>query len=276
LSSVSSSERETPTDFRTSLSETHGQARPGGLSPAPPSKPTSDAQPQAAARPAPPVPPMLKAEAPPLSDVAGTSAVLLVDPEKILRAFRNLVPENYFREFDEVVALIDKGLSAAIRGQLLICVINGILTWIGLVIFGVKYSLILALLAGTMSLIPIFGSILSSIPIIIVALVSTAAGIDVFKGAMMLAWIIGIHLIEANLLNPKIIGTAAKIHPVVVIFAVVAGERTSGPIGALLAVPLVSAVQAVFIYLRQKARAAADAPTSSPEAEAAADGRSRS
>jgi predicted PurR-regulated permease PerM len=183
------------------------------------------------------------------------SAFLLVDPGRILRGLRNLVPEIYFREFDEVVGLIDKGLSAAIRGQLLICVINGLLTWLGLAIFGVKYSLILALLAGTMSLIPIFGSILSSIPIIIVALVSTTAGIDLFKGGMMLAWIIGIHLIEANLLNPKIIGTAAKIHPVVVIFAVVAGERSYGPIGALLAVPIVSAVQAVFIYLRQKARA---------------------
>lgn len=185
------------------------------------------------------------------------SAFLLVDPGRILRALRNLVPEIYFREFDEVVALIDKGLSGAIRGQLLICVINGLLTWLGLAIFGVKYSLILALLAGTMSLIPIFGSILSSIPIIIVALVSTSTGIDLFKGGIMLAWIIGIHLIEANLLNPKIIGTAAKIHPVVVIFAVVAGERSYGPIGALLAVPIVSAVQAVFIYLRQKARASA-------------------
>jgi predicted PurR-regulated permease PerM len=187
------------------------------------------------------------------------SAFLLLDPERIIGALRNLVPESSYKDFDNVVALIDRGLSGAIRGQLLICIVNGLLTWLGLAIIGVKYQLLLAVLAGVMSLIPIFGSILSSIPIIIVALVSGGGGVDFVKGLMILAWIIGIHLLEANLLNPKIIGTAARIHPVVVIFAVVAGERTYGPIGALLGVPLVSAVQAVFIYLRQKVRSGEDA-----------------
>jgi len=182
------------------------------------------------------------------------SAFLLVDTGRILRWFRNLVPKRYFSDFDNVVVLIDKGLSGAIRGQLVICAINAALTWVGLVLIGVKYSLLLALLAGVMSLIPIFGSILSSIPIVLVALASGESGLDLLKGVLILAWIIGIHLLEANLLNPKIMGTAAKIHPVVVIFAVVAGERTYGPIGALLGVPLVSAVQAVFLYLRRKVR----------------------
>jgi predicted PurR-regulated permease PerM len=193
------------------------------------------------------------------------SAFLLVDTERILRWFRGLVPEPHFDDFDNVIVLIDKGLSGAIRGQLIICVINGVLTWIGLVLIGVKYALLLGLLAGVMSLIPIFGSILSSFPIVIVALASGESGVDLLKGFLVLAWIIGIHLLEANLLNPKIMGTAAKIHPVVVIFAVVAGERTYGPIGALLGVPLVSAVQAVFMYVRRKQRAQQDMPTERKE-----------
>ncbi|MFH1131024.1 MAG: AI-2E family transporter [Pseudomonadota bacterium] len=182
------------------------------------------------------------------------SAFLLVDTDRILAWFRNLIPDKFHGDFDNVVKLIDKGLSGAIRGQLLICLINGVLTWIGLNLFGIKYPFLLALLAGVMSLIPIFGSILSSIPIIVVALVSSAEGVDLLKGVLILAWIIGIHLLEANALNPKIIGTAAKIHPVIVIFSVVAGQQTYGAIGALLAVPLVSAVQAVFTYLRGKMR----------------------
>jgi predicted PurR-regulated permease PerM len=186
------------------------------------------------------------------------SAFLLVDTERILRWFRNLVPRIYFQDFDNVIKLIDKGLSGAIRGQFIICIINGVLTGIGLWIFDVKYPLLLALLAGVMSLIPIFGSILSSIPIVLVALASGEEGVSVVKGVLILAWIIMIHLVEANLLNPKIMGTAAKIHPVIVIFAVVAGERTYGPMGALLGVPLVSAIQAVFIYLRRKVRGEID------------------
>ena len=91
-----------------------------------------------------------------------------------------------------------------------------------------------------MSLIPIFGSILSSVPIVIVALVSGEQGVDIFRGVAMLLWIVGIHFIEANLLNPKIIGTAAKIHPVLVIFALFLGEHSYGLVGALLAVPILS------------------------------------
>ena len=53
----------------------------------------------------------------------------------------------------------------------------------------------------------------------------------------MLAWIILIHLFEANLFNPKIMGNAAKIHPVLVVFALIAGEHSYGLVGALFAVP---------------------------------------
>ena len=56
-------------------------------------------------------------------------------------------------------------------------------------------------------------------------------------GAAILLWIIGIHALEAYVLNPKILGTAARIHPVVVAFALIAGERSYGLVGALFAVP---------------------------------------
>jgi len=179
-------------------------------------------------------------------------AFILIDLEKVHGFLRGLFPPNVREDYDVIIAGMDRGLSGVIRGQLLICVINGILTYIGLLIFDVKYGLILATVAGTMSLIPIFGSILSSIPIVTVALVSGDSGIDVFRGIAMTLWIIGIHFIEANLLNPKIIGTAAKIHPVLVIFALFLGEHSYGLVGALLAVPILSATQVVFMYFYRK------------------------
>ena len=182
------------------------------------------------------------------------SAFLLLDTERLLDWLRNLIPSSYHTDFDNVIVLTDRALGGAIRGQLLICVVNGVLTGIGLFLIGVKYALVLAVVAGVMSLIPIFGSILSTIPIVVVALVSGEHGIDLLRGALVLGWIIVIHLLEANLLNPKIIGTAARIHPVIVIFAVVAGQRTYGAMGALFAVPIVSAVQAMFVYIRAKVR----------------------
>lgn len=180
------------------------------------------------------------------------AAFILIDLEKVHAFLRSLFPANVRDDYDIIIADIDRGLSGVIRGQLLICLINGILTYIGLLIFGVKYSLILAMVAGMLSLVPIFGSILSSVPIVLVALVSKGEGIDVFRGVAMTAWIIGIHFIEANLLNPKIIGTAAKIHPVLVIFSLFLGEHSYGLVGALLAVPILSAVQVVFMYFYRK------------------------
>jgi predicted PurR-regulated permease PerM len=179
-------------------------------------------------------------------------AFILIDLGKVHGFLRGLFPANVRDDYDVIMEGIDRGLSGVIRGQLLICLVNGILTYIGLLIFGVKYSLILAVVAGMLSLIPIFGSILSSVPIVAVALVSSEDGIDIFRGVAMTLWIIGIHFIEANLLNPKIIGSAAKIHPVFVIFSLFLGEHSYGLVGALLAVPILSAIQVVFMFLYRK------------------------
>jgi predicted PurR-regulated permease PerM len=66
-------------------------------------------------------------------------------------------------------------------------------------------------------------------------------------------WIIGIHLVEANLLNPKIMGESAKIHPALVVFVLVAGEHFYGIVGALFAVPITSVGLAFFKVLHRRA-----------------------
>ena len=68
-----------------------------------------------------------------------------------------------------------------------------------------------------------------------------------------MGWIVGIHFLEANLFNPKIVGTAARIHPVVVVFALLVGEQTGGLIGAVIAVPIASMVQGLFLFFRRRA-----------------------
>ena len=108
-------------------------------------------------------------------------------------------------------------------------------------------ALILAFIAAVFSIIPIFGTILSSIPSVGDALTQSFT-----LGFLVLLWIVVIHLIEANILNPKIIGTSARIHPVFVVLALVAGEYAYGLFGALLAVPVFSIFQTLFLYFRSK------------------------
>jgi predicted PurR-regulated permease PerM len=179
------------------------------------------------------------------------AAFILIDLGRVRRFLRSLVPDTYAQDYDRIAHGIDRGLSGVIRGQLLICLINGVFTYIGLVIFDVKYSLLLAGVACVMSLVPIFGSVLSSIPIVAIALVSSGR-FDVRQGLYVLGWILLIHFIEANFLNPKIMGDAARIHPVVVVFALVAGEYTYGLVGALFAVPVASIIQTLFTYFRRR------------------------
>jgi predicted PurR-regulated permease PerM len=193
------------------------------------------------------------------------AAFILIDMRRIRVFLRSLVPDQYQTDYDRITEGIDRGLSGVIRGQLVICLINGALTYVGLMIFKVKYALLLAGLAAVMSLIPIFGSVLSSIPIVAIALISSGT-FDIFRGLKILLWIIGIHQVEANFLNPKIMGDSAKIHPVLVVFALIAGEHSYGLVGALFAVPVASIIQTMFIYFRRRkstrhtAPAAAAAP----------------
>ncbi len=179
------------------------------------------------------------------------AAFILIDLERVRGFIRSLVPENYQTDFDRIAGGVDRGLSGVIRGQLTICLINGALTYVGLLIFQVKYSLLLAGIATVMSLIPIFGSFLSSVPIVVVAVVSRGE-FDLMLGVYVTGWIVLIHMLEANFLNPKILGNSARIHPVLVVFALVAGEHTYGLVGALFAVPVLSIVQTVFMYMRRK------------------------
>ncbi|AUX25534.1 hypothetical protein SOCEGT47_060810 [Sorangium cellulosum] len=184
---------------------------------------------------------------------------LILTHEKILRFFRELWHPSSRDSFDRFLRRLDRGLSGVVRGQLLICLVNGVLSAIGFWLFDLKYWPILSIVAGVMSLIPIFGSILSSIPAVVIGLTQsfgTAVGV--------LAWIVGIHQLEANFLNPKIIGDAAKIHPVLVVLALLIGEHFFQITGALFAVPCLSIAQTVFLHFRESTLGLADPTASVP------------
>ena len=173
------------------------------------------------------------------------AAYLMHTRESIMDFFRSLPPKESQSSFDRLMFRIDRGLAGVVRGQLLICLVNGVLSAVGFWMFGLKYWPILAIVAGVMSIIPIFGSILSTIPAVMIGLTQ-----DFWTALWVLLWIIGIHQVEANLLNPKIIGVAAKIHPVLVVFALIIGEHFFGLWGALLAVPVLSLTQSLFQHFR--------------------------
>jgi predicted PurR-regulated permease PerM len=173
------------------------------------------------------------------------AAYIMLTREKILDFFRALVRESNRKGFDALAARMDEGLSGVVRGQLVICGINGVLSAVGFAMVGLKYWPVMALVAAVFSLIPIFGSIASAIPAVAVGLTQGLG-----TASFVLLWIVGIHQLEANVLNPKIMGDSAKIHPVLVIFALLVGEHFFHAVGALLAVPTMSVAQSLFLHFR--------------------------
>jgi predicted PurR-regulated permease PerM len=176
------------------------------------------------------------------------TAFLSKDAPRIIRYFESLVPSSYRADFQRLLKGIDTGLSGVVRGQLAIMLVNGALTLIGLLVLKVPFAFALAFLATILYVVPFFGTFLSSVPIVLLALTSGGPS----RGLLALAWIAGIHALESYVMNPKIMGDAARIHPVLIVLALVLGERTAGIAGALLAVPVMSVFVAVFRFLHRK------------------------
>ena len=193
------------------------------------------------------------------------TAFISMDAPRIVRFTESLVPATWRPDLRRLLHGIDAGLAGVVRGQLTIMLVNGVLTLVGLLVLRIPFAFALSALATLLYVVPIFGTILSSIPIVLLA--TTAGGLS--KGLLALGWILVIHALEAYVLNPKIMGDAARIHPVLIVLALVIGERSLGIVGALLAVPLASVVVAVFRFLQRKLaeleeRAAAHAPALRP------------
>jgi putative heme transporter len=186
------------------------------------------------------------------------TAFFSMDAPRIVRWLESLVPSTYRPDFQRLLRGIDTGLSGVVRGQLAIMLVNGALTLVGLLVLKIPFAFALAFLAFLLYMVPLFGTILSSVPIVFLALTSGGPT----RALLALGWIAGIHAVESYVLNPKIMGDAARIHPVLIVLALVVGERSAGIAGALLAAPVMSVLVAVFRFLHRKldeldARAAA-------------------
>ena len=191
------------------------------------------------------------------------TAFISMDAPRIIRFTESVVPMSWRPDLRRLLHGIDTGLAGVVRGQLTIMLLNGFLTLVGLLVIRVPFAFALSAVATLLYVVPIFGTILSSVPIVLLAL--TAGGVS--KALLALAWILVIHALEAYVLNPKIMGDAARIHPVLIVLAIVIGERSFGIFGALLAVPIASVIVAIFRFLLRKLaeldeRAAPAAPAS--------------
>ena len=165
---------------------------------------------------------------------------LLIEERGIQKFLKLLTPYKHQGYVLSLFLRIEKKMGHWLLGQLVSCVIVGVLTFIGLYLLKVPYALVLALAVGVSEIIP-FGPVIAFIPAGILGLMqSTLTGILV--GVLYLL----IQQIEGNLIVPQIMKRAVGLNPVLVILALLIGAKLGGLLGLLIAIPAAAAIS-VFI-----------------------------
>lgn len=168
---------------------------------------------------------------------------LLRDWDRLVAYVRELLPRNIEPKIAMLTKESDEMLGAFLRGQMLVMLGLGTIYSIGLAIIGVDFALLIGMIAGIISFIPYMGLFVG------IAIASVAALVET-QSFMMVFWVFVVfgvaQMIEGMFLTPLLVGDRIGLHPVAVIFAVLAGGQLFGFFGILLALP-VFAVLAVLL-----------------------------
>jgi predicted PurR-regulated permease PerM len=157
---------------------------------------------------------------------------ILKDWERIRDTFLNLFSPEARAGCTVLGKEIDTVLIEFFKGHLMVASLVGTLTGLAAVIIGVKYALLIGIVSGVTNLVPYFGPFLGGIPAVGLAL-SESGRMAIY----MAAAIIAVQQIESNLVTPRIIGDKLGLHPLVIVFALLAGGQLFGIWGMLFAVP---------------------------------------
>ena len=168
----------------------------------------------------------------------------LIAMPSMKRFVLSLVPEQSRGYASETLAQLGSTMGGYVRGAVIDGVIVGVLTYVGLLIIGVDYAIVLAVTAGLFELVPVVGPIAATVPIVSIAFLDSP-----MTGFITLAFWLVVQQIESQILTPVIMRSQADIHPLLVIFAVFVGGELGGIIGALVAIPLAGAVSVLVIRM---------------------------
>ncbi len=162
---------------------------------------------------------------------------------------RLITPEQHRDYVQSLWKRSQRKIGLWMQGQLLLSLIITILLYLGLSLLGVPYALVLAVFAGVMELIPVFGSLVAAVPGVAVALASGDISLGLITGGLYLI----VNQFQAHLIYPLVVKKVVGVAPILVIIAIIAGGQLAGFIGVLLSVPVAAIIQE-FVNDIQKGR----------------------
>lgn len=157
---------------------------------------------------------------------------MTIDEDGMKKFVRSVAPLKYHPYLVQKLNRIQERMGAWLRGQLLLTLIISSLVSFALWALGVKYALLLGIIAGFMEFVPVVGPIVSAVPAIFFALTDSP-----FKGLAVLILYVVIQQLENNLIAPRVQSKAVGIHPLILIIMILIGIQVAGVPGVLFAIP---------------------------------------
>jgi predicted PurR-regulated permease PerM len=179
------------------------------------------------------------------------SFYLVKDSALILRWLDEVVPPAYRDDYRRLKAQIAASWNAFLRGQLILCVVMGLIVGITMALIGLPNAWLIGLLFGLLEFIPNLGPTIASVPTVLIALVKGSTVLNISNGWFAVL-VIGLNFLlqqlENNFLVPRIMGQSLNLHPLVVLVAAIIGAQVAGVLGILLAAPLVATFRVLAEY----------------------------
>ncbi len=171
----------------------------------------------------------------------------LRDWPKVLAGIDGALPLDHADTIRTVAHEANAAVAGYVRGQALVCLCLGSIYGIGLSLVGLQFGFVIGLIAGLISFIPFVGTLVGATLALGMALAQFPPDwISVIKVAVV--FLIG-HLLEGNVLSPKLVGDRVGLHPVWIMFALLAGGSLFGFVGVLVAVPVAAVIGVVARHL---------------------------
>lgn len=176
---------------------------------------------------------------------------LLRDWDHLVVGVHALLPRSVEASWSQLARESDDVLGAFLRGQLLVMIALGVIYTTGLWMVGLDLALLIGMLAGLVSFVPYLG-------LIVGILIASFASVLQVHGIGDIPWVIVVfvvgQMLEGMVLTPRLVGERIGLHPVAVIFAVMAGGQLYGFFGILLALPVASVVMVLIRHMLQSYR----------------------
>jgi predicted PurR-regulated permease PerM len=196
---------------------------------------------------------------------------LLLDWDKMVDRVDSWVPVDQRDTVRQIAGDIDTAISGFLRGQTLVCLILGGIYAAGLFALGLNFGILIGISAGILSFIPYVGSLLGLFVAVAVAVAQFWPD-STMVGLVLLVFVIG-QFIEGNILAPKLVGETVGLHPVWLMFALLAAGSLFGFLGLLLAVPIAAAIGVLVRFaLKQYLGSPLHGGSALPEPSASSDG----